>query len=46
MWEEQFGTGNYNDEEVPGPLNFQTGIDYMNQVVSYDKILYWGYLMD
>ncbi len=46
MWDEQFGTGNYNEEEVPGPLNFQSGVDYMNQVVSYDKILYWGYLMD
>jgi hypothetical protein len=27
-------------------LNFATGVDYLNQVITYDRIKYWGYLMD
>jgi hypothetical protein len=33
-------------EDMPNNVNFNAGVEYINQVVSYDRITFWGYLMD
>lgn len=31
---------------MPSNLNFNAGVDFINQVVTYERIPFWGYLMD
>ena len=33
-------------EELPNNLNFNAGVQYINQVVTYDRITFWGYITD
>eukprot|EP00347_Sterkiella_histriomuscorum_P023813 403333301 len=45
-YEQQFGGVDYQAEELQGNMNFTSGVEYMNQVISFDKIIFWGYLME
>ena len=31
-------------ETLERQLNFQTGVDHMNQVVSFERLIYFGYI--
>ena len=33
-------------EELPNNLNFNSGVDFINQIISYERVTFWGYLMD
>ena len=33
-------------EALDPKLNFQSGVDYMNQVMSYERLLYFGHLQE
>ena len=33
-------------ETIAPSLNFTTGVDYMNQVISYERLLYFGHLQE
>ncbi len=33
-------------EDLPANLNFNAGVEFINQVISYDRILFWGYIND
>ena len=33
-------------EELAANLNFNAGVEFINQVISYERILFWGYLND
>ncbi|CDW78155.1 UNKNOWN [Stylonychia lemnae] len=45
-YEQQFGAVDFSAEELAGNMNFTNGVDFINQVISFDKILFWGYLME
>ena len=38
------GYGAPQQEDLPNNLNFNAGVEFINQVVSYDRIIFWGYL--
>ena len=33
-------------EPLPSNLNFANGVDYMNQVISYDRLIFFGHLQE
>lgn len=33
-------------ENLDKPLNFQNGVDHMNQVISFERIIYFGYIQE
>ncbi len=46
---QQSGPGTYGQpqiEDLPNNLNFNTGVDFINQVITYERVLFWGYLSD
>ena len=40
------GMGQPAVEELAANLNFNAGVEFINQVISYERILFWGYLND
>jgi len=40
------GMGQPAVEELPNNLNFNAGVEFINQVISYERILFWGYMND
>ena len=35
-----------NIDNLEKNLNFQVGVDHMNQVISFERIIYFGYIQD
>jgi hypothetical protein len=43
---QSYGVGHPVVEDLPSNLNFNAGVEFINQVISYDRILFWGYISD
>ena len=33
-------------EQLDAKMDFNTGIDHMNQVISYERLVYFGYIFE
>jgi len=43
---QSYGVGHPVVEDLTSNLNFNAGVEFINQVISYDRIIFWGYITD
>ena len=43
-YEESCRDRSYSQEDLPNNLNFGVGVEFINQVVSYDRVVFWQYI--
>jgi hypothetical protein len=46
-YEERFvitegGYGAPHQEDLPQNLNFNAGVEFLNQLITYERVIYWG----
>jgi hypothetical protein len=41
-----YGVGHPGVEDLPNNLNFNSGVEFVNQVITYDRVIFWGYVND